>query len=62
MMGNLDESFRKDLAQLLITLNSRNTENILNQLQYMDIIKSTQITSELVDDVNDLIIDIMVLN
>lgn len=54
MMGNLDESFRRNLAQLLITLNSRNTENILNQLQYMDIIKSTQITSELVDDVNDL--------
>ena len=54
MMGNLTDDFRRNLAHLLLILNSKDIDTILNQLVYMGILKNDQITSELKDDVNDL--------
>lgn len=54
MMGILTEEFRRNLAQLFITLVSKDTSNIINHLEYMGIIEPRQITSELKSDVNEL--------
>ena len=51
IIGHLDENSRKDFAQLLITLDSRNTENIIN---YIDII-TEEVSNKLINDINDLI-------
>lgn len=54
MMGILDDDFRGNLAELIILLFNGNTDNIINQLIYMDIITPSQNTPELKADVNDL--------
>lgn len=55
MMGILTDEFRRNLAQLLITLNGGNVDHILKQLSYMGILTTKQITPELKDEVNDLL-------
>lgn len=54
MMGNLTDDFRRNLAHLLLILNNKDIDTIINQLVYMDVIKKEQLTSELKDDLNDL--------
>ncbi|AMD16943.1 ABC transporter [Methanobrevibacter sp. YE315] len=54
MMGILNEDFKEDLAELILLLISGNTNNIINQLIYMDIISPSQNTPELRADVDDL--------
>ncbi len=54
MMGILNEDFKEDLAELILLLISGNTNNILKQLVYMDIITPSQNTDELKADVDDL--------
>ncbi len=62
IIGHLNENSRKDFAQLLITLDSRNTENIIN---YINII-TEEVSNKLINDINDLINrkydDILILN
>lgn len=54
MMGVLNEDFKEDLAELILLLISGNTNNIINQLMYMDIIRPSQNTPELRADIDDL--------
>ena len=54
MMGILDETFKSNLAELILLLTSGNADNIINQLIYMDIISPGQNTPELKEDINDL--------
>ena len=54
MMGILDETFKSNLAELILLLTSGNADNIINQLIYMDIISPGQNTHELKEDINDL--------
>lgn len=54
MMGILDETFKSNLAELILLLTNGNADNIINQLIYMDIITPAQNTPELKDDINDL--------
>ena len=54
MMGILDETFKSNLAELILLLTNGNADNIINQLIYMDIISPAQNTPELKDDINDL--------
>ncbi len=54
MMGILDDDFREELAELILLLLSRNIDNIINQLIYMDILTPAQNTPELKADVNDI--------
>jgi ubiquinone biosynthesis protein len=54
MMGTLDDTFREDLAELIMILVSGNADNIINQLIYMDIITPAQNTPELKEDINEL--------
>ena len=54
MMGILDDTFRENLAELIMILMNGNADNIINQLIYMDIITPAQNTPELKDDINDL--------
>ena len=54
MMGILDDDFREELAELILLLLSRNVDNIINQLIYMDILTPAQNTPELKADVNDI--------
>ena len=54
MMGILDDDFREELAELILLLLSKNVDNIINQLIYMDILTSRQNTPELKADVNDI--------
>ena len=54
MMGILNEDFKEDLAELILLLLSGNTNNIINQLIYMDIITTSQNTPELRDDIDSL--------
>lgn len=55
MMGILDDDFRENLAELIILLINGNTDNIINQLVYMDIITVSQNTPNLKADINDLL-------
>ncbi|MBQ8016734.1 MAG: AarF/ABC1/UbiB kinase family protein [Methanobrevibacter sp.] len=55
MMGILNETFKSNLAELILLLLSGNTDNIMNQLIYMGIITPAQNTPELKEDVNDLL-------
>ena len=55
MMGILNDDFKENLAELIILLISGNTNNIIKQLIYMDIITNSQNTSELREDIDDLI-------
>ncbi|WP_296884968.1 AarF/ABC1/UbiB kinase family protein [uncultured Methanobrevibacter sp.] len=54
MMGILDDTFKENLAELILLLINGNTDNIINQLIYMDIITPSQNTPELKADINDL--------
>ncbi|WP_407415331.1 ABC1 kinase family protein [Methanobrevibacter sp.] len=54
MMGILDDTFKENLAELILLLINGNTDNIINQLIYMDIITPAQNTPELKADINDL--------
>lgn len=54
MMGILDDNFRENLSELIILLISGNTDYLINQLIYMDIITSAQNTPTLKEDINDL--------
>lgn len=54
MMGVLNEDFKEDLAELILLLLSGNTNNIINQLIYMDIISTSQNTPELRVDIDNL--------
>ena len=55
MMGILNDDFKENLAELILLLISGNTNNIIKQLIYMDIITPQQNTDELKADVDDLI-------
>lgn len=55
MMGILNEDFKENLAELILLLISRNTNNIIKQLIYMDIITPSQNTEDLQADVDDLL-------
>lgn len=54
MMGVLNEDFKEDLAALILLLISGNTNNIITQLMYMNIISPSQNTPELRSDIDDL--------
>lgn len=55
MMGILNEDFRRNLAELILLLISGNTNGIIKQLIYMDIISPSQNTDQLKRDVDDLL-------
>lgn len=55
MMGVLNDDFKENLAELILLLIGRNTNNIIKQLIYMDIITPSQNTPELKEDINDLL-------
>jgi len=54
MMGILNEDFKENLAELILLLISGNTNNIIKQLIYMDIMTPAQNTDELKADIDDL--------
>ena len=54
MMGILNEDFKENLAELILLLISGNTNNLIKQLIYMDIITPAQNTDELKADIDDL--------
>ncbi len=54
MMGVLDDSFKENLAELILLITNGNASNLINQLIYMEIITPAQNTPELRDDINDL--------
>lgn len=55
MMGILNEDFKETLAELILLLISRNSNNIIKQLIYMDIITPSQNTEDLRADIDDLL-------
>ena len=55
MMGILNDDFKEKLAELILLLISGNTNNIIKQLIYMDIITQSQNTDELKADLDDLL-------
>lgn len=55
MMGILNEDFKENLAELILLLISGNTNNIIKQLIYMDIITQSQNTPQLKEDIDDLL-------
>ena len=55
MIGILNEDFKETLAELILLLISGNTNNIIKQLIYMDIITPAQNTDELKADIDDLL-------
>lgn len=55
MIGILNEDFKETLAELILLILSGNTNNIIKQLIYMDIITPAQNTKELKADIDDLI-------
>ena len=55
MIGILNEDFKENLAELILLLISGNTNNIIKQLIYMDIITPAQNTDELKADIDDLL-------
>lgn len=54
MMGILNEDFKENLAEFILLLISGNTNNLIKQLIYMDIITPAQNTDDLKADVDDL--------
>lgn len=54
MMGILNEDFKENLAELILLLIGGNTNNIIKQLIYMNILTQKQNTSELRADIDDL--------
>lgn len=54
MVGILNEDFKENLAELILLLLSGNTNNIINQLIYMDIVSTSQNTPELREDIDNL--------
>lgn len=54
MMGILNEEFKEDLAELILLLVAGNTNHIINQLIYMDILTPSQNTPELRADIDEL--------
>ncbi|MDO5823319.1 AarF/ABC1/UbiB kinase family protein [Methanobrevibacter sp.] len=55
MMGILSDDFKENLAEFMLLLINGNTDNIIKQLIYMDIISQSQNTPELRADINDLL-------
>ena len=55
MMGILNETFRSDLAQLILLLLGGNANSLVKQLIYMKIITPEQDTEELRMDIEDLV-------
>ncbi len=55
MMGILNETFRSDLAQLILLLLGGNANSLVKQLLYMKIISPEQDTEELRMDIEDLV-------
>lgn len=55
MMGILNEDFKENLAELILLLIAGNTNNIIKQLIYMDIITPSQNTDDLKADIDDLL-------
>ena len=55
MMGILSENFKETLAELILLLIGRNSNNIIKQLIYMDIITPAQNTDKLKTDLDDLL-------
>ncbi|MEE1129044.1 MAG: AarF/ABC1/UbiB kinase family protein [Methanobrevibacter sp.] len=54
MMGILNEGFKENLAELILLLISKNSNDIAKQLIYMNIITPSQNTDELKADIDDL--------
>ena len=55
MMGVLNEDFKEDLAELILLLIGKNTNDIIKQLLYMNIITPAQNTEDLRADIDDLL-------
>ncbi|MEE1133954.1 MAG: AarF/ABC1/UbiB kinase family protein [Methanobrevibacter sp.] len=55
MMGILNDDFKENLAELILLLIGGNTNNIIKQLIYMNIITASQNTDELKADMDDLL-------
>ncbi len=55
MMGILNEDFKENLAELILLILAGNTNDIIKQLLYMDIITPSQNTEDLKADIDDLI-------
>ena len=55
MMGILSENFKETLAELILLLIGRNSNNIIKQLIYMDIITPAQNTDKLKTDLEDFL-------
>ena len=55
MMGVLNEDFKENLAELILLLIGGNTNDIIKQLIYMDIITPSQNTANLKADIDDLL-------
>ena len=55
MVGILTDDVKGNIAELILLLHNGNTDNIINQLIYMDIITPSQNTPELKADINDLL-------
>ena len=55
MMGVLNEDFKEDLAELILLLIGKNTNDIIKQLLYMNIITPAQNTDDLKADIDDLL-------
>ena len=55
MIGILSNDFKENLAELILLLISGNSNNIIKQLLYMNIITPPQNTEQLQMDINDLI-------
>ena len=54
MMGILNEDFKEDLAELILLLISGNTNNMISQLMYMNILSPSQNTPDLREDLDGL--------
>jgi len=55
MMGVMNEDFREDLAELFLFLISKDVNNIINQLNYMEILNEGVNTKDLKYDLTDLL-------
>ena len=55
MMGIVNDTFRSNFAQLVLLLINGNSNHVIDQLIYMEIIDSEQITDEFREDVDDLL-------
>lgn len=55
MMGWMDTTFRENLAELFLFLISKDADNMINQLRYMDILTDETDIKSLKYDLNDLI-------